>query len=223
MITQSIQDYLKIIYKLGADDKSVSTTAISERMKVAQASVTGMVKKLAELKLITYTPYYGVRLSESGRKVAVEIIRHHRLLELYLAEALGFSWDQVHDEAEKLEHHISEEFEEKMAEFLGHPEFDPHGAPIPAKDGTFPTRTLIPLSAATAGDRVKVEQVSDKDAEVLRYLGSIGITPTVELNIVEKIPFGGPLLVEVNSKQYHLGEQLTNAIMISNCSGGASA
>ncbi len=222
MITQAIQDYLKIIYKLGAEQKPVNTNAISDRMCIAQGSVTGMLKKLAELNLITYTPYHGVRLTDAGKNIALEIIRHHRLLELYLAEALGYSWDRVHDEAEKLEHHISEEFEDRVAEFLGNPDFDPHGAPIPSKDGTLPDRLLAPLDSAQTGSRVRVEQVSDSDPEILRYLGNLGIFPTVELDVLERIPFGSTLLVQIGGTRYHLGEKLTQSIMISKISNSTS-
>jgi len=215
MITQAVQDYLKVIYKLGEGDESVTTNAIAERMNVSQASVTGMIKKMAELKLLSHTPYYGVALSEAGRKIALEIIRHHRLLERYLAEALGYSWDEVHDEAERLEHVISEEMEERMAAFLGHPSTDPHGAPIPTKEGFIAERELTTLTSAQSGEKVRVEQVSDRDPEMLRYLGKIGIYPDVELNIVEKAPFGGPLTVKIGKQQHHLGEGLTDHILIS--------
>ena len=214
MITQAVQDYLKVIYILSNDEKTVTTNAIADRLKVSQASVTGMLKKLSDLKLICHEPYYGVELTDAGRKIALEIVRHHRLLELYLAEALGFSWDHVHEEAEKLEHHISEEFEDKMAEFLGDPSFDPHGAPIPAKDGSIPERNLVPLSCAQAGQKVKIKQVSDGDAEMLRYLGTIGIFPEIELDVINKAPFGGPLHVKIGDKEHHLGEILTEQIMI---------
>lgn len=215
MITQAIQDYLKVIFKLGTNGKAVNTNAIAERLNVSQASVTGMIKKLADLKLIRHVPYRGVELTQAGRKIAVEIVRHHRLLELYLAEALGYSWDQVHDEAEKLEHVISEEFEQKMAEFLGNPTTDPHGAPIPTKDGEIEERDLVSLTSAEAGQKVRVEQVSDRDPEKLRYLGKIGIYPEVQLDIIEKAPFGGPLLVQIGKNQHHLGEGLTDNILIS--------
>ncbi|HEX9652867.1 MAG TPA: metal-dependent transcriptional regulator [bacterium] len=214
MVTQAVQDYLKIIYKLSESQESVTTNAIAERMNVSQASVTGMIKKMAELKLVSYTPYYGVALSDAGRKIALEIIRHHRLLELYLAEALGYSWDEVHAEAERLEHVISEEMEERMAEFLGHPSTDPHGAPIPTKEGFMTARELMPLTSVQSGLKVRVEQVSDRDPEMLRYLGKIGIYPGVELNVIEKAPFGGPLTVKVGKQQYHLGEGLTDNILI---------
>ncbi|TDI83365.1 MAG: metal-dependent transcriptional regulator [Caldithrix sp.] len=215
MITQAVQDYLKIIFKLANNGKAVSTNAIAERMQISQASVTGMIKKLSDLKLTIHRPYYGVELTKTGRKIALEIIRHHRLLELYLAEALGYSWDRVHNEAEKLEHVISEEFEDKMAKILGNPTADPHGAPIPSKDGEMEERTLVPLTAAEVGQKVLVKQVSDNDPEMLRYLGEIGIFPEVKLHILEKAPFGGPLLIKIGEKQHHLGEKLTNNIFVS--------
>lgn len=214
MITQAIQDYLKIIFKLASFEKPVNTNSIADRLQISQASVTGMIKKLSDLKLITHKPYYGVELTQSGRKIALEIIRHHRLLELYLAEALGYSWDMVHDEAEKLEHVISEEFEDKMAKILGNPTTDPHGAPIPSKDGKIEEQTLIPLTSAEAGQKVLVKQVSDSDPEMLRYLGEVGIYPDVELHILEKAPFGGPLLVKIGEGKHHLGGTLTDNVMI---------
>lgn len=215
MITQAIQDYLKVIYKLGASAEAVTTNSIADRLNVSQASVTGMIKKLAELKLIRYTPYYGVALTKTGQKIALEIIRHHRLLELYLAEALGFSWDRVHEEAEKLEHVISEEFEEKMAEFLGDPTTDPHGAPIPTKDGIIEKRNLKPLTSVKVGEKVKIKRVSDKDPEMLRYLANIGIYPEIIIDVLEKAPFDGPLLIKIGNNQHYLGQGLTNNIFVS--------
>jgi len=214
MITQAVQDYLKIIFKLASNGGAVSTNAIAERLQISQASVTGMIKKLSDLRLISHKPYHGVELTQTGRKIALEIIRHHRLLELYLAEALGYSWDQVHDEAEKLEHVISEEFEDKMAKILGNPTTDPHGAPIPSKDGKIAEQLLVPLTSAEAGQDVLVKQVSDSDPEMLRYLGEIGIYPEVRLHILEKAPFGGPLLVKIGEGKHHLGGTLTDNIMI---------
>lgn len=215
MITQATQDYLKIIYKLGASKEVITTNAIAERFNVAPASVTGMIKKLAEIKLIHHTPYHGVELTEAGRKIALEIIRHHRLLELYLVEAMGYSWDCVHDEAEQLEHNISEEFEEKMAEFLGHPTTDPHGAPIPTKDGSIEEQIFVPLTSAEAGQRVKIKLVSDRDPEKLRYLADIGIYPEVVIYVIEKAPFGGPLLIKIGNNQHYLGQGLTDNIFVS--------
>ena len=215
MITNAIQDYVKAIYKLSANDENVTTNSIADRLQVSQASVTGMIKKLHEIKLIRHKPYQGVELTESGKKVALEIIRHHRLIELYLAEAMGYSWDQVHEEAEKLEHVISEQFEEKMTQFLGNPTVDPHGAPIPTKEGTVEKRKLEPLTLSKAGQKVQVKQVSDKDPDMLRYLGKLGIYPGVIVDVVEKVPFEGPILVQVGKSQHHLGQLLTDKILVS--------
>ena len=215
MITNAIQDYVKAIYKLSANDENVTTNSIADRLHVSQASVTGMIKKLHEIKLIRHKPYQGVELTEGGKKVALEIIRHHRLIELYLAEAMGYSWDQVHEEAEKLEHVISEQFEEKMAQFLGDPTVDPHGAPIPTKEGTVEERDLKPLTLSEAGQKVRVKQVSDKDPDMLRYLGKLGIYPGVIVDVVEKVPFEGPILVQVGKSQHHLGQLLTDKILVS--------
>lgn len=215
MITQAIQDYLKVIYQIGTVGEDATTNAIAEKMKVTQPSVTGMIKKLAELNLITYAPYHGVELTEAGRKIALEIIRHHRLLELYLAKAMGYSWDRVHQEAEKLEHFISEEFEEKMALLLGEPASDPHGAPIPARDGSVEERSLTTLTSREAGQKVLIKQVNDKDPEKLKYLAEIGILPDVVLLVVEKAPFDGPVLVRVADREHYLGQGLTDIILVS--------
>jgi DtxR family transcriptional regulator, Mn-dependent transcriptional regulator len=214
MITEAIQDYLKVIYKVEETGEEITTNAIAERLQVTQPSVTGMVKKLSEMNLISYTPYQEVRLTEAGRKIALEVIRHHRLLELYLAKAMGYSWDRVHEEAEKLEHVISEEFEEKMAEMLGQPTSDPHGAPIPGKDGSMEQRNLTALTEVAAGQTVLVKQVSDRDPEKLRYLAGIGIHPEVILILTEKAPFGGPISIQIGETVHFLGAGLTDIIFV---------
>jgi DtxR family Mn-dependent transcriptional regulator len=214
MITQAIQDYLKVIYKISETGQIASTNAIAARLRVSQPSVTGMLKKLAEIKLISYTPYQGVKLTAPGRKIALEIIRHHRLLELYLAKAMGYSWDKVHQEAEKLEHFISEEFEQKMAEILGEPTSDPHGAPIPAKNGKIQKRNLSVLSSVKTGEKVTIKQVSDRDPEKLRYLAQIGILPDIVVVVSKKAPFEGPISVKIGKKQHHLGRALTDQIFV---------
>jgi len=212
--TQAIEDYLKTIYKIDASGKRVSTSAIARRLKVAQASVTGMLKKLSEMKLVEYAPYRDTRLTEAGRKIALETIRHHRLLELYLKEAMGYTWDKVHDEAEKLEHHISEEFEEKMDEFLGRPSFDPHGAPIPTKEGEIPSSNNQPLSAFPVGVTVKIERVSDDDPAKLRYFGELNLYPQSKIIITAKEPFNGPLHILHNDKQHVLSKELSDTIFV---------
>ena len=214
MQTQAIEDYLKAIYKLGVEGGKVSTSAIAARLDVAQASVTGMIKKLSEMKLLEYSPYRGVSLTEAGQKIALETIRHHRLLETYLKEAMGYTWDKVHEEAEKLEHHISEEFEEKMDEALGRPEYDPHGAPIPTKDGKVPRRDLTALSEIDSGETVIIRRVSDDDPEKLRYLGSRNLYPETVITIVERDPFNGPLQINVGSENCFLSAELRDMIFV---------
>ena len=147
-LSQALEDYLKVIYVLEADGEKATTTAIAQALDVSNASVTNMLKKLAGMNLIVHESYKGAELSPAGKKVALEILRHHRLLELYLKEVMGYSWDEVHDEAEKLEHHISEQFEDRIAELLNHPTHDPHGDPIPTKDGVMPEKATLALNEA---------------------------------------------------------------------------
>mgnify|MGYP005714731375 CR=1 FL=1 len=199
---------------LAATGEKVSTSRIASRLDVAQASVTGMIKKLAEMKLLDYSPYRGVSLTTSGKKIALETIRHHRLLELYLQEAMGYTWDKVHEEAEKLEHHISEEFEEKMDEVLGFPSFDPHGAPIPTKDGEIPERDLKPLTEIPLGQKVVIALVQDEDPEKLRYLGERKLYPKTEIEVVEQEPFNGPLQIIVGVEKCQLGRELCETIFV---------
>ena len=214
MISGAVQDYLKTIYKLQEDNGVVSTSALAEAMEVAAASVTGMVKKLAGLKLVRHNPYQGVTLTKAGEKMALEVIRHHRLLELYLAEALGYSWDKVHEEAERLEHVISEEFEDKIFEALGRPTRDPHGDPIPAKDGTVVAAEHDRLSDLEPGATGVIRQVSDSDAEMLRYLGTRGLVPNAPVEVLEKAPFNGPVTVKTRETSHVLGRDLAQHIRV---------
>jgi DtxR family transcriptional regulator, Mn-dependent transcriptional regulator len=214
MLSEAVQDYLKAIYKLQEQGGVVSTSALAEAMEVTAASVTGMVKKLAGLKLVRHNPYQGVVLSKAGQKMALEIIRHHRLLELYLAEALGYSWDKVHEEAERLEHVISEEFEEKIFEALGRPTRDPHGDPIPTKDGTMITTDHERLSDLEPGAKGIIRQVSDGTAEMLRYLGTRGLVPDTAFKVLDKAPFNGPLTVRTGHTSHVLGRELARHIWV---------
>jgi len=214
MRTEAVEDYLKTIYLVETEQEAVTTVDLAARMKLSAPSVTGMLKKLAELKLVKHEPYHGVVLTAAGRKIALEVIRHHRLLELYLAEALGYSWDKVHDEAEKLEHHISEEFEDKIAALLGNPVTDPHGDPIPAKDGTIPPQNTVRLPDADAGESVLVTRVTAQNAEQLTYLGSLGIRPEASLTVIDKAPFDGPVHLRVGSANHHVGLNLARQIFI---------
>ena len=214
MISRAMEDYLKAIYQSDSEDERVSTTRLADKMSCSAASVTNMLQKLAELKLVLYEPYQGVVLTPAGQKVALEIVRHHRLIELYLAEVLGYSWDKVHDEAEELEHVISEEFEEKIDKALGYPTTDPHGDPIPTKDGHVEQEQFHSLWEISDVENVKVRRVSDSDPEVLRYLAEIGIFPEVEISVLEKAPFNGPLNIEVNNDRHSLSEELARQIFV---------
>lgn len=213
-ISQTIEDYLKTIYLLG-QTAEVTTSAIALKLKVSAPSVTGMVKKLADMKLLRYTRYQGVELTAAGEKIALEVIRHHRLLELYLKEALGYSWDMVHDEAEKLEHVISEEFEDRIAEALGWPETDPHGHPIPTKEGVVRPVAVRELGEVEIGQSATVRQVSDRDAGMLRYLASLGFFPGATVQILEKAPYEGPLRVRVGQVEHAVGRELARHVLVS--------
>ncbi len=214
IISRAMEDYLKAIYQLAGESDKVATSRLAQRMACSAASVTNMVQKLSELKLVEYQPYQGVRLTEAGRKVALEVLRHHRLLELYLAEVLGYSWDKVHEEAEELEHVISEEFEDRIDEALGFPTRDPHGHPIPSKDGRVPRESSTCLWEISLGKSVLVNRVSDQDPSALRYLASIGIYPQVELEVVEKAPFNGPISIRVAEAEHSLSEELARQIYV---------
>jgi len=214
MLSEAIQDYLKAIYKLQLAGGAVSTSALAEAMGVAAPSATGMVKRLAGLKLVRHHPYRGVLLTKAGEKVALEVVRHHRLLELYLAEALGYPWDKVHEEAERLEHVISEEFEEKIFQALGQPTRDPHGDPIPGKDGTVAAEEHDRLSDLPPGASGVIRQVSDSDAEMLRYLGARGLVPDAAVKVLEKAPFNGPITVQTGKTSHVLGRDLARHVWV---------
>lgn len=196
MLSESIQDYLKTIYLLRQTASRVTTTALASQLAVAAASVTGMLKKLAELKLVEYEPYQGVLLTPGGEKIALEVIRHHRLLELYLMEAMGYSWDRVHAEAERLEHAISEEFEDRMSRLLGNPQTDPHGHPIPAKDGTVAAVSRRRLSDVPAGAAAQVEHIRDEDPALLRRVADLGLMPRTRLVVLRQGAANGAVVVE---------------------------
>ena len=210
----AVEDYAKAIYTLQQRaDGPVTTTALAERLNVSAASASGMVRRLGEIGLAKHEPYKGVELTEAGRAVALEVSRHHRLLELLLAE-LGVPWDRVHDEAEVLEHHISEELEALIAERLGDPTHDPHGDPIPAVDLTVEEGTTIALDQLEPGQRGLFVRVSDSDPEMLRYLSSLGLKPGQKLQLVGREPFEGPLIVSFGSEKHPLGVALARAMRV---------
>jgi DtxR family Mn-dependent transcriptional regulator len=211
-----MEDYLKAIYKLREENKqeAVSTSALADDMKVAPASVTNMCKKLADLNLLTYEPYQGVKFTPAGEKLALEVVRHHRLIELYLAEALGVPWDQVHEEAEKLEHVISEDLEERMAAVLGDPQFDPHGAPIPSKAGVVVQPESDRLVDMSTGDKLIVVEVDDDNPELLRHLGEKGLYPGTNIQLLDVAPFEGPLTLKINTEEQSLSYQVAKTILV---------
>lgn len=213
--SQSVEDYLKTIYKLENEtDGGVSTSDLAKDMNVSNASVTNMVKRLSGMKLVDYESYYGTRLTETGKKIALEIIRHHRLLELYLKEVMGYSWDEVHDEAEKLEHYISEQFEDKIAELLDDPMFDPHGDPIPTKDGKMPTFISCSLTEASEDRDYVIHRVKNQNPELLQYLEKQGILPGVKIRVVNREPFNGPISLESESRNTTMGYRIAEDIFV---------
>ncbi|VCU53248.1 Iron-dependent repressor IdeR [Thermus thermophilus] len=208
-LTEAQEDYLKHLFLLEeALGGPVPTQALAERLSVKPPSVTEMLKKLKALGLLEHEPYRGARLTERGRKVALEVLRHHRLLEAYLHQALGYGWEEVHQEAERLEHVISEDLEERIAEYLGHPPFDPHGDPIPTKDLTLPEAKAVPLSQAPLG-RARVARALAQDRGTLNLLARLGLVPGKPLRILEK---GEGVRVEVEGEVYLLPRALAQAV-----------
>ncbi len=214
-VTPAIEDYLKAIYTLQQQGDEVTTSLLGEQLGgFKPGSVTGMIKRLAEMNLVTHTPYQGVHLTASGEKIALEVIRHHRLIELYLVEALGYSWDEVHEEAECLEHHISEKLEARIAAHLGQPDFDPHGDPIPTLDGAIPSSHDMRLSDLPVGGKARIVRVGDQDAARLRYLAELGIVPGVRVDVAYSAPFDGPLSIRVGDTTQTLDRRLARTIFV---------
>jgi len=217
--SEAVDDYLKAIFQLsGREERQVSSTEIATHLAITAASVTNMLQKLAasEPPMVVYEKHHGVRLSKAGKKRALEIIRHHRLIETFLHKILDYPWDEVHQEAERLEHFISERFEERIAAKLGHPEFDPHGHAIPALDGSLPGPEHQALSQLHPGQTAKVASVSDKDPEMLRYLATQGIRPGIPLTLTERLPFQGAYQIRIgrSPKLALLSEPLAKAISV---------
>jgi len=211
----AIEDYAKSIYALQRrNNGEVTTTALAERLGVTPASVSSMVKKLAERGIVTHEPYQGVRLTPAGERLALEVLRHHRLLELYLVKHLGVPTDRVHDEAEALEHVLSEDLEARIAHKLKNPTHDPHGDPIPTVDLTIDEGTTISLDEMQPGQRGRFVRISDKNADLLRYLDQLGIRLGDPVRIIELQPFDGPVTARFREQQHTLGRGLAKAIRI---------
>jgi DtxR family Mn-dependent transcriptional regulator len=207
-LTGSVEDYLKTIYRLSGQGGFAATSDIADILAVSPPSVSGMVKRLSEAGLIEHVPYRGVQLTHQGRRAALRTIRRHRILEVYLTRFLAYDWDTVHDEAERLEHAVSDGLIARMARALGDPVIDPHGAPIPTAEGEIDETELESLAEAAVGSEVVLRQVSDDDAAVLRYLAEQGLTPGVRLTVTARHPFNGPTVVDVGGRECVVGRDL---------------
>ena len=220
IVSPAMQDYLKAVYYLRDDSGGTTVQALASELGVSSPSVTNMIKRLAGLDLIRHTPYQGIALSAAGERAAAEVTRHHRLLEQFLVETLGYRWDEVHAEAERLEHHISEEMEARIAARLGHPARDPHGDPIPDADGTVPLVNDRQLADLGPGEDATVARVPNRDPARLRYLAELGLVPGATLTLLDSQPFGGPLRLRIHaarghtSSEHHLGRELAQTIFV---------
>jgi DtxR family Mn-dependent transcriptional regulator len=214
MVSATVEDYLKSIFLLTRDDAAASTSALAHRLGVAAGTVTGMLKRLSEAGLVEHVPYYGARLTGHGRSQAIALVRRHRLIELFLVEVLGYGWDSVHAEAERLEHAVTDELVDRMASVLGSPEVDPHGAPIPELTGTWEEPSLPSLAEVEAGVAAVVRRVPDQEPETLRYLARLGLVPGARVRVVERAPFDGPVCVEVGRTKQFIGEALSRQLQV---------
>lgn len=214
-VTPAIEDYLKAIYLVQQRAKTVTTSLLAEQLGgLKPGSVSGMLKKLAELSLVTHTPYYGVQLTPAGERIALEVIRHHRLIELFLVQALGYSWDEVHDDADQLEHVISETLEARIAAFLGHPTLDPHGDPIPTTEGIMPDTHGTCIADLPLGTQGRVIRVGEQQSDRLRYLADLGLVPGADLAIIARAPFEGPISVAIGGATHPLDRRLAQTIFV---------
>src|SRR5688572_14202696 len=222
-VTQAMEDYLKAIYRLQGDGGQVTMQRLTEELDLSGPSVTNMVKRLHDLDLVRHTRYRDVALTSAGEKVALRVIRHHRLLELYLTESLGYEWDQVHAEAERLEHHVSAELEARIAFALGPPTRDPHGDPIPSPEGAIDTVSTVLLSELEPGDVATISRVPDRDPEQLHYLGEVGMVPGQTVTVLEILPFDGPIRVRVGAEEHLFGRPLAARINVDRTTWGLVA
>ncbi len=216
MASEQIENYLKNIYKLSANESKVTTSSLSEKLQISPASVSEMIKKLAEEGTLTHTPYKGVELTEEGKKLALQIIRKHRLWEMFLVEVLHFRWDEIDHEAERFEHIMSDKMEEKIDHVLGHPLIDPHGDPIPTKDGEIYCSMSYPLNEAQEGANVKVLRVSDANSELLQYVSSIGISLNKIIGVKQKMNFDSSMVISIDNKDVNISSMITKNIFVEN-------
>jgi DtxR family Mn-dependent transcriptional regulator len=212
-LTRSVEDYLKAIYRLSLDGQPAATSAIAQALLLAPPSVSGMIRRLSEQGLLEHVPYRGVALTAEGRRAAVRMVRRHRIIEAYLVGRLGYSWDTVHDEAERLEHAVSEDLIERMADALGNPAFDPHGDPIPDADGRVTELLYTPLSDLGVGERGEIRRVDTSEPDRLRFLGGLGLVPGAAFFVAGKEPFNGPLSVELDGRRHVLGHDVARVLL----------
>jgi DtxR family Mn-dependent transcriptional regulator len=214
LLSESIQNYLKVIYKLEKNLEEASTSDIAKELNISSASVTGMLKRLSAMRLVNYNSYKGVTLTKDGKALALEVIRHHRLIEVYLRQSLGYKLAKIHDEACKLEHYVSKDFIDKITEILDDPEFDPCGHPIPTKDGAMPAKdesSLIdfePIITAT------ISSLNDENVELLNYLDDVGLLPGKKITLLEKSPYYGPIRLTFDDKEISIGHEVAKMIFI---------
>jgi DtxR family transcriptional regulator, Mn-dependent transcriptional regulator len=211
-LTRSVEDYLKAIYQLSPEGRPASTSEIAHLLALSPPSVTGMVKRLSEHGLLEHVPYRGVQLTDEGRRAALRMVRRHRLIEAYLVEFLGYSWDTVHEEAERLEHAVSDTMIERMASALGNPEVDPHGDPIPSPDGSIHELASTPLSDVPVGETVEIHRVHESQPERLRYIASLGLRPGVRVTVLDRQPIDDLVTIEVDGKQHVVGRELGHVL-----------
>jgi len=209
-----VEDYLKVIFELETTDGAAGTNEIAAALGIAPASVSGMIRRLAEQGWIAHERYRGARLTRAGKRAALKTIRRHRVIEAYLTTALGYPWDRVHDEAERLEHAASDELIDRMAAAIGEPSTDPHGAPIPTREGTIAEERFASLATVPVGKRVRIQRVGDRDAEQLRYLAEIGITPGRQVEVIARAPFDGPIDLRVGRVVRSIGPALARQIAV---------
>jgi DtxR family transcriptional regulator, Mn-dependent transcriptional regulator len=211
-LTRSVEDYLKAIYQLSPEGRPASTSEIAHLLALSPPSVTGMVKRLSEHGLLEHIPYRGVQLTDEGRRAALRMVRRHRLIEAYLVEFLGYSWDTVHEEAERLEHAVSDTMIERMATSLGNPDVDPHGDPIPSADGFVQELSCTALTDIPVGQTVEIHRVHESQPERLRYIASLGLKPGVQVTVIDRQPFDDLVTIEVGGQQHVIGRELGHVL-----------
>jgi DtxR family Mn-dependent transcriptional regulator len=214
MLSEKMRDYLKAVYSLRSKGQLVTVSEVAEHLGVSVASVSNMMKRLAEFDLVAHTPYKGVDLTERGEREALRLIRAHRLVELFLTDVVGLTWDEVHEEAEHLEHVVSDRLLERIAEILGHPSVDPHGDPIPTEEGVVDEETLSTLTDLEVGQRAEVRRVTAQDPDMLQYLSSIGLTPDRTVTLVDKGPFEGPLTLRIGEAEQIIGWNVAREVQV---------